>query len=207
MKKWLIVIFVFLLSIISFIFDKEIIETVSLIRTDFLDQFFLGITFASSKIFIALFLTILFLWKKSKRKWVLPLWTTLSLSVVVSFILKYGVHRMRPFQQGIVSVLPVLEKGSHLIWNFSFPSFRTVFLFSAIPLVWKEFPKLRYLWIIFAGLLAFSRVYFGLHFMSDVLFGGLIGLSMGWSVIALEKKYKFGETIVYRLRDAGEKIT
>ena len=164
-----------------------------------MDEFFLGITFASSEIIIFFFLTSLFLWQERKRKWILPLWFTLFLSVVISFILKFYVKRQRPFQQDLVSILPVLEKASHNIWNFSFPSFQAMLAFCAVPILSKEFPRFRYVWIIFAGLVAFSRVYFGLHFMSDVLTGGLIGLILGWIVIFLEEKYKFGEKIYKKI--------
>ena len=199
MKKECVFGFGILLILISFIFDSQIVKYVSLIRNIFLDEFFLGITFASSEIIIFFFLTSLFLWQERKRKWILPLWFTLFLSVVISFILKFYVKRQRPFQQDLVSILPVLEKASHNIWNFSFPSFQAMLAFCAVPILSKEFPRFRYVWIIFAGLVAFSRVYFGLHFMSDVLTGGLIGLILGWIVIFLEEKYKFGEKIYKKI--------
>ena len=187
------VIFGILAAIISFIFDEKIIQGISLFRNNFLNDFFLGITFVSSEVVIFFFLKSLFLWKEYKRRWILPLWLTLFLSVAVSSILKFGIHRARPFQQGLVSVLPILEKSSHLIWNFSFPSFQAMLAFCAVPILAKEFPRFKYIWIVFAGLVAFSRVYFGLHFLSDVIAGGLIGLILGWAIISLEKKYKFGE--------------
>jgi len=76
--------------------------------------FFMGITFISFEIIVFSFLTLLFLWKKQKL--VLPLWITLGLAVAVSFLLKVVIQRQRPFQLGLVSVLPVLEKASHSIW-------------------------------------------------------------------------------------------
>ncbi len=196
MKKWLIIILGILVAVISFMFDEKIIQFVSLFRNNILNEFFLGITFVSSEIIIFFFLTSLFLWKEHKRRWILPLWLTLFLSVVVSFVLKFGIHRARPFQQGLVSVLPILEKSSHLVWNFSFPSFQAMLAFCAVPILAKEFPRFKYVWIIFAGLVAFSRVYFGLHFLSDVIAGGLIGIVLGWAMIKLEGKYKFGEKVL-----------
>lgn len=193
MKKECVVSFGVLAILISFIFDTEIVRGISLIRNIILNEFFLGITFVSSEIIVFFFLTSLFLFKERKRKWILPLWFTLFLSVIVSFILKFYVKRQRPFQLDLVSILPVLEKASHNVWNFSFPSFQAMLAFCAVPILSKEFPKFKYIWIIFAGLVAFSRVYFGLHFMSDVIAGGLIGLVLGWFVILLEEKYKFGE--------------
>lgn len=191
----LIALFIF----ISLYFDSEIVEGVSFIRNNFLNELFLGLIFISSSIIIFFFLTSLFLWKEHKRKWILPLWFTLVLSVVVSFLLKFSVQRTRPFQMGIVSVLPVLEKASHLIWNFSFPSFHTMLAFCAIPILSKEFPKLKYIWICFASLVAFSRIYFGLHFLSDVIAGGLIGYLLGTIIVKSEKENKFFEKIYKKI--------
>ena len=144
-------------------------------------------------------MTSLFLWKEHKRKWILPLWFTLALSTIVSFILKVSVQRQRPFQLGIVSVLPILEKASHTIWNFSFPSNHAVLAFCAVPLLSKEFPKLKYIWVVLAGLIAFSRVYFGVHFLSDVLVGGAIGYLIGALIVKIETKGKFFEGIYKRV--------
>lgn len=199
MKKRAVFIFAFIILAIfvSLYFDSEIVKGVSLIRNNFLNDFFMGITFISSEIIVFSFLTLLFLWKKQKL--VLPLWVTLGLAVAVSFLLKVVVQRQRPFQLEIVSVLPVLEKASHSIWNFSFPSFQTMLVFCAIPILSKQFSKLKYLWIAFAVLVGFSRIYFGLHFMSDVIAGAAIGYFLGVIIIKFEEKYKFGEKIFVKL--------
>jgi len=197
MKKGAVFIFVLLAIFISLYFDSEIVKGVSLIRNNLLNDFFMGITFISSEIIVFSFLTLLFLWKKQKL--VLPLWITLGLAVAVSFLLKVVIQRQRPFQLGLVSVLPVLEKASHSIWNFSFPSFQTMLVFCAIPILSKQFSKLKYLWIAFAVLVGFSRIYFGLHFMSDVIAGAAIGYFLGVIIIKFEEKYKFGEKIFVKL--------
>jgi len=185
---------IIVLVLLSFYYDKLIIQEISLIRNLFLNDFFLGITFVSSEIIILFFLTSLFLPRK-KRKWILPLWLTLGLSVVVSYLLKIIVHRPRPFQQGIVSILPILQNANYLTWNFSFPSFQAMLAFCSIPILSKEFPRFKYVWITFAFLIAFSRVYFGVHFMSDVLVGGLIGYLIGLTILSIQEKNKFFERI------------
>jgi len=184
-----------ILIFISFYFDSEIVKIISLIRNNYLNDFFLGLTFISSAIIIFFFLTSLFLWREHKRKWILPLWVTLGLSIIVSAILKVIIQRPRPYQLDLVSVLPILEKASHLVWNFSFPSFHAMLSFCAVPILSKEFPKFKYVWIIIAGLIAFSRIYFGLHFLSDVIAGGLIGYVLGALIIKLEKDNKFFEKV------------
>ena len=106
MKKRVIGIFIFILLaiFISLYFDSEIVKGVSLMRNSLFNNFFIGITNISSKLIIFFGLTSLFLWQAHKRKWILPLWVTLGLSVVVSFLLKFAVQRLRPYQLGIVSV-------------------------------------------------------------------------------------------------------
>ena len=197
--NWVFVLIVgaiILIFFISLYFDSEIVKGVSLIQNPALDDFFMGITFVSSGVVIFFVLTSLFLWKENKRRWILSLWITLALSVIVSFLLKASIQRKRPFQLGIVTIISALEKASHLTWNFSFPSFQSMLAFCAIPILSKEFPKFKYVWIGFATLIAFSRVYFGLHFFSDVIAGGLIGYLIGIIIIKAELENKFGEKII-----------
>ncbi len=106
---------------------------------------------------------------------------------------------MRPFETGIVETLPVLIKESFNVWNYSFPSFQSMLVFCAIPILIMEFKRLKYVWIIFSVLVAFSRVYFGVHFLSDVIAGAILGYSIGLFVINLEKEKKFGNKIYRRI--------
>ncbi len=199
-KNWLKFGILSLLAIIiSFYFDSVLVYGISLLRNKILTDFFLGLTFISSSVIIFFFLTSLFLWKEHKRKWILPLWFTLGLSAIVSFVLKFIIQRPRPFQLGLVSILPVLEEASQSVWNFAFPSFHAMLVFCSIPILSKQFPKFKYVWITFASLVAFSRVYFGLHFVSDIICGGIIGYLLGVIVIKLEKEHKIGEKVYNKL--------
>jgi len=71
--------------------------------------------------------------------------------------------------------------------------------FCAIPILGEQFPRLKKFWIAFAVLVAFSRVYFGLHFVSDVITGGLIGYLIGIIIVREEKDNKFGEKIYNKI--------
>ena len=180
-----------LFMFLVFRLDSDIVAGISLIRNSVLNDFFVGITFFSSSI-IFIFLTVLFM-QKNKKKWLLPLWLTMLVSVIISFLLKVSVQRIRPYQMELISILPGFESLAHSVWNFSFPSFQTMLVFSAVPFLSKEFPRFRYVWIIFASLVALSRVYIGLHFLSDVILGGLIGYLLGAAVIKTEKENKYCE--------------
>jgi len=82
-------------------------------------------------------------------------------------------------------------KNSFNVWDFSFPSFHTAIVFCALPIIKKEFTKFWYFWLIFAILVSFSRVYFGVHYFSDILFGAFLGYLIGLLLIKLEEKYSF----------------
>jgi len=88
-KEVLFVGIIVILAILSFLyFDESISQCFENIRNYFLTDLFMGITYVSSGVIIFFILTSLFLWKEHKRKWILPLWITLALSAIVSFLLK-----------------------------------------------------------------------------------------------------------------------
>jgi undecaprenyl-diphosphatase len=192
-KRWLILIPMFaILLALSFYFDNKIIIFFSSLRNFYLNILFLGIKFLDADIFVIIFLTLLLLWKKQKREWILPLWITIGVTAIVSIALKIFVHRIRPFSAGIVSLASgITASASYFVWDFSFPSFDAAFAFCAVPILSKFYPKLKYLWIGFAVLVALSRLYFGLHYLSDVISGGLIGYFVGIAVVKIENKNKF----------------
>jgi undecaprenyl-diphosphatase len=188
-----------LILIIGLYFDKDISQFFESFRNGVLTEIFLGITFLSSEIIIFFFLTSLFLWKEHKRRWIFPLWLGLVISFLVGFILKISLERLRPFQAGIVFLPKVLESVSYNLWDFSLPSVHTMLAFSAIPILAMEFPRFKKVWIALAILIGFSRVYFGLHYFSDVLIGAVIGLTIGFLMVKLETEKKYGQKIIKKL--------
>lgn len=200
-KNWLIILGIAIAAaiVLSFYFDANIMRFFLSLRTNYLDKFFLGVTFLDNEIFIAIFLTII-LFLKKKDEWILPLWLTMALTALVSFILKITVHRLRPFMAGVITLLPgIVDKASYHIWDFSFPSFDSALVFCAIPVVSKFFPKFKYLWIAFSVLVALSRVYVGAHYLSDIISGAVIGFLLGVLVVKLESTKKFFK-VIYKLK-------
>lgn len=180
-EKKRVIIFVSALIVLalflSFYFDNKIVRDVSFIRTPILTSFFTLINNTFFIIAAFIFLTILLV-KENENRWIIPVWISLAITELVGFVLKEVVQRHRPFQLGLVSVVAgVVENG------FSFPSLHTALLFSAIPFLSKGFPRFKYVWIVFACLIAFSRIYLGVHFLSDVIVGSVLGYLIGYSVM------------------------
>lgn len=191
--KLLLVLILFILLVsASFAFDYEIVKSISVLRSSSLDVFMLWITFFGSTFFILFFLTSLFLWREHKRRWIVPLWLSLSASFAAASILKFLAARARPYQLGI-DTLSLLRYSNTI--NSSFPSFHAAAAFSALPVLDKEFPRFKFVWLGFAFLVAFSRVYFAVHYLSDVIAGAFIGYFLGHIAVRLEEKYKYSNII------------
>ncbi len=172
-----------LLTILSFFIDKQIILLFKNINIPIIDKFLLWITEPLSVVIILVIMTSLFLYNEKKKEWVIPLWLSFGLTFAITYGIKYIINRTRPY---IALNLPSLLTIS----SPSFPSAHAAIVFSTIPILDREFPKLKYFWITFALIVCFSRLYFKAHYLSDIIFGGLIGYALGLFFYNLEKKYK-----------------
>jgi len=197
-----LIILIIAILVATFLFDIEIIKFIVSLRNVILDYIFISVAFASNAILILFFLTTLFLWKEHKRRWIFPLWVSCFLSLVLSFLIKIIVKRPRPFEEGIpaLRIVFIFLMDNLNTWNFSFPSFQAMLAFSALPVLDKEFKKFKYIWLIFACFIAFSRVYFGVHYLSDVIAGALIGYLTGFLMVKIEDKYKIGTRIIKKMK-------
>ncbi|MFW6014566.1 MAG: phosphatase PAP2 family protein [Candidatus Nanoarchaeia archaeon] len=161
----------------------------------FLDQFFVGFidnirnpvftyvlnwaSYALSLVFVLLIMTSLFMWEEGKRDWIIPTWMAFFIALILTLILKVIVARERPETYGFALL------GS----QYSFPSSHTAACFSLVALLDKVYPMLKWFWVGFGVLVAFSRIYLGAHFLSDVLAGGLLGFAIGLAVVYIKEKY------------------
>lgn len=116
------------------------------------------------------------LWKK-KKNYILPIFSSLILATLISYGLKFIFMRARPFN--FVEYIPFLN-----LIDYSFPSSHCVAMFAMLPILDKEFKNLRYLWLAVALIVAFTRLYFGVHYLSDVIFGSVIGYLIGLLIVS-----------------------
>lgn len=96
--------------------------------------------------------------------------------LLVEYILKPLIARPRPFDYiGIIRV--VTEPGS-----FSFPSAHATVAFTMAVVLSGNEPRWRPGLYLLAVLIAWSRIYLGVHYPSDVAAGALIGAAIGTGV-------------------------
>jgi undecaprenyl-diphosphatase len=69
--------------------------------------------------------------------------------------------------------------------QFSFPSGHSITAFAFAAAAGAMIPALAPALLFCAVSVAMSRILLGMHFLSDVMAGALIGAAIGWSVAAL----------------------
>ncbi len=163
-----------MLDLIHFL-DSQAFTMILSWRVGWLDNIFLAITLLG-KSYIVAALTLAFayfLWKKRDWEYIAPLLLAVAGSAGTTFVLKHFIARPRP-----VGVAVYIEDLS------SFPSGHATVAVALYGLVGyfifkKLFGLKRWLGIIGCLLLillvGFSRIYLGVHYLSDVVGGYLVG--------------------------------
>lgn len=188
-KNWVYLI-IFATALLSLFYDKQIMLIISQSRTGLLDALALWLTRSLIIILISLLMITLFLWTGNKRKGIIPLWLSVGAAAALTSLLKIIVLRIRPFE---ALNLPLVQGADYAFaaWNSSFPSSHAAVVFSMVPILDEEFPKLKPFWVTLALLISLSRVYLGVHYLSDVLSGCLLGLLIGHGIILSGKRWFF----------------
>ena len=172
-------------------YDKEFFLFLNTLGTPTCDGFWMFITNKFTAIPLYAVLLVL-----SYR--LLGLKKTLLLLVAVALLItvtngladffKYGVRRLRPCYDSEVKEVMRLVKNS-CGGQFGYFSahasnaFAVAFFFTYI--LGSKFRTIGILLITWASLVAYSRIYIGVHFPLDVLTGALVGLSMSWLFASL----------------------
>tara|TARA_R110002051_G_scaffold325867_1_gene432543 strand:- start:75905 stop:76474 length:570 start_codon:yes stop_codon:yes gene_type:complete len=167
-------------------YDKELFLFLNNLGTSSWDGFWLFITNKFSAVPLYLLLAIIF-YKAYGLKKLLLFLVTIGLLITVTDQLanffKYGVQRLRPCYDEEVNGLMRLVKSScggtyGYFSAHASNAFAVAFLFTY--LLKEKYKYIGFLLLTWACLVAYSRIYIGVHFPLDSLTGAFIGLVFSW---------------------------
>lgn len=194
--KWSVILFWFVILVVTLFHDRDLLFWVTEHRVNWLDPFMLFFTD-----FGLLFGMILFgvaLFEKHLFKQLLLIMMAFAGALEASYLFKMLFGTVRPYETWDFVALKTAE-------GFSFPSMHAAFIFAALPFFrGPRLRKYRWVWVIFAVLVAFSRVYVGVHYVSDVLAGAILGYGIGALLFYLEKEYRFTDWVNHHVKDKFE---
>ena len=126
------------------------------------------------------FFIAVFFWFRKKRKLAFLLIVGLILDIIIVGGLKTIVRRERPYLQLPTRIL-VRESG------MSFPSGHSERSFLSVIIISNFYPRYKLFLYILSSLIAFSRVYVGVHYPFDVIVGACIGIITGILILKSKK--------------------
>lgn len=170
------VLFLAILLIISLIFDAQISSFITSNRSESLTNILLSLELITSGWFVVPFISLLFI-KKDKRKYLLDLLISFLVALFLTYALKSFIGRPRPINA-------LIGKNTN-----SFPSGHVTTAAVPIPFL-NHYPRFKYAWLAILLIISFTRIYLGLHYLSDVVAAILIGYVISNLVIYFNEKYK-----------------
>lgn len=171
--------------------DARLLDYLYSFRDSLLTKIFFVLTFLGKWWLIIILAAAfsLFLWAKKKKAFLIPLWITILGGDFFGFLSKLFFHRPRP------------ELGVYFESSFSFPSGHALnaiaFYGFIIYFIWRQSGRWKVKINAFFSFLAliliigFSRLYLGVHYLSDVWAGYLLGFL--WLIIGIS----VNEWIIY----------
>ena len=160
--------------------DMYLFLTINQISSPILDYVFIFITYAGESLFWGFIIIVL--WLKKERKASVYLIYAFILDSILAFSTKLFFQRPRPPER--FPGLEVLRKE----YGLSFPSAHSERVFSGAVILGSLYKKFRLSLFVLAMIVAFSRIYIGVHYPSDVVIGSINGIIIGLISLAIPTK-------------------
>lgn len=160
------------------------------IRNPVFNPFFITVTKLGNAGFIWVVLSVfLLIPRRTRRIGFMSILALLDSLLLNNLILKNLVERTRPYD--IINQLePLIQKQK----DYSFPSGHTGSSFAAATVLYRNLPKKEGVWaMLLAVLIGVSRLYVGVHYLSDVLFGMMTGIGVGYLAEKLVVWWSFNQ--------------
>lgn len=180
--------------------DQQLFLFLNGLHQDWLDQFMIWMSepLFSIPVYLAVFYAI-----KVNYGWRVALWTVMAVSMVVLLadgistrIFKYGFQRWRPCHNvEIADMVYLLKEGCGGKYSFvsghatNFFGLATFFSF----MLHEKMKWITPILLLWAGIIAYSRIYLGVHYPADILGGAILGIFIGWLV------YRFFNNVMINL--------
>lgn len=170
-----------LLFYVSTFLDRYVYSAFEIARMPLLDSVFSIITNFGVVMVLFLAMPSIMFYKKDSKVVCFLILAFVS-AFLISFILKLIVLRQRPLETLAYPLINII--------NYSFPSMHSMVVFALLPFLIYFMPKQKYFWVIAVILVAFTRIYFSFHYLSDVVFGIVAGHFIGEFLLMLHKRGK-----------------
>lgn len=153
--------------------DKKLLDFCSVkLKNKRLDRMMPIITHSNDFGFIYITLIILSILMDYKTYLAAGIFASICLGLILGEgLLKHLIKRKRP-----ICSVPCKLKAMRFQGIYSFPSGHTTSSFAAFGVMWFMHSQLWLIFLIFAILISFSRIYLQVHYPTDVFAGMLLGL-------------------------------
>lgn len=158
--------------------------------SEWLDDYFISVTDLHKVVYVKILALplIFFLFYAFLKKESWKIFIALILSVGFSDFLggkaKSLFERPRPTQNSELNVIQRSQAG-----HFSFYSNHASNMFTFASYTSQFIPQIRVATYLFAASVAYSRVYNGVHYPTDILFGSLVGICIGLMSANLTRRF------------------
>ncbi len=120
---------------------------------------------------------VFFAFKRTRTTGILVLTALLGSLLINNLILKNLIARVRPYE-AVEGLTLLIERQP----DWSFPSGHSASSFAAAAVIWLNHRRIGWTALVLAAMIAFSRLYVGVHYPTDVICGAVSGLLIGLAV-------------------------